>query len=150
VTKLREAKLQERQDHNDLAVAEWSVESLDGWGNTPPTSPVQEGWLGVPADANQGTWPLLSDVVPLRPDGWPDLLPQVSDGVRVTIEVVSSIGSIEGHSTCRLLVVIGCFSVPDLLSPLCHSTIGTSVRSCARYCTHGGVDEIIACREHVA
>jgi hypothetical protein len=78
-TKLREAEWQEKQDHNNAVAASWAVEAPDGWGNTPPTSPVQEGWPGVPADVNQDTWPLLSDVVPLRPDGWPDLSPQVSE-----------------------------------------------------------------------
>jgi hypothetical protein len=86
--------------------------------------------------------PLPSDVVPLRPDGWPDLLLSVQDGVKVTIEVKSSIRELEEHSTYRLLVFIGCLSVLDLLSLLYHSAVGTSVRSCAPLGSHGGVDPI--------
>jgi hypothetical protein len=64
------------------------------WGNTPPTSPVQEGWSGVPADA---TWPPLSNAV--RPDGWPDLSLPSSGGVLVTM--TTTIGEDEEHSACR-------------------------------------------------
>jgi hypothetical protein len=75
---VREAEWKRREGHNDAEVARWAIEAPDGWGNTPPTSPVQEGWPGVPVDTNRETWPLLSDVVPVRSDGWPDLSPPVS------------------------------------------------------------------------
>jgi hypothetical protein len=127
----REAEWKERGAHNNAEVAYCKVEAPNGWGNTPPTSPVHEGWPGVPIDANRGTWPLPSEIVPLCPDGWPNLSPPVQDGVRVTIEVKLSIEDSEEHSACRSLMVIGCLSVLDLLSFLCHSTIGTSIRSCA-------------------
>jgi hypothetical protein len=81
-------------------------------------------------------------VVPLRADGWPDLSVSGASGIQVTIEVKLSVGDLEGHSTCRLFVFIGCLSVIDLLSSLCHSTIGTSIGSCAPCGSHGGVDPI--------
>jgi hypothetical protein len=95
VTKAREAEWKCREELNDVEAANWAVEAPDGWGNTPPTSPVQEEWLGVPADA---TWPPLSDAV--RPDGWPDLLLPPSGGVLVT--TMTTIGEGEEHSACRL------------------------------------------------
>jgi hypothetical protein len=64
-TLAREPEWKRREEHNDAEVARWAVEAPDGWGNAPPTSPIQEGWPGVPVDANHETWPLLSDVVPL-------------------------------------------------------------------------------------
>jgi hypothetical protein len=69
-------------------------------------------------------------VVPLRPDGWPDLSPHPLDGVQVTIEVVSSIEGVKGYSACRSLVSLGCLSVPDLLSSLYYSAVSTSLGSC--------------------
>jgi hypothetical protein len=72
-TLAREAKWKDRKAYNDAEAARRESEAPDGWGNTPPTSPIHEGWPGVPADANSGTWPLLSDIVPLHPNGWPDL-----------------------------------------------------------------------------
>jgi hypothetical protein len=85
---VREAEWKWRDAHNNTEASCWAVEAPDGWCNIPLTSPVQEGWPGVSVDMNQETWPLLSDVVPLHPDGWPDLSPLVQDRVRVTIEVV--------------------------------------------------------------
>jgi hypothetical protein len=76
-------------------------------------------------------------VVPLHPDGWPDLSPHSLDGVQVTIEVLSSIKGVEGYSACRSLVSLGCLSVSDLLSFLYYSAVGTSLRSCTPcYCSH--------------
>jgi hypothetical protein len=69
---VREAEWKERQDHNDAEAVRWEVEAPDGWGNTYPSSPVHEDWPGVRLE--DGTWPLPTDVVPLRPDGWPDLM----------------------------------------------------------------------------
>jgi hypothetical protein len=51
----REDEWKEREAHNDTEAACWAVEAPDGWGNTPPTSPVPEGWPGVPVDANRET-----------------------------------------------------------------------------------------------
>jgi hypothetical protein len=97
VTKLREVEWQEKQAHNDAEAAKWAVEAHDGWGNTPLTSPVQERWPGVSADA---LWPDLSDAV--HPDGWPDLsLP--SSGVLVTTTM--TVEKEKGHSACRLSIL---------------------------------------------
>jgi hypothetical protein len=75
------------------------TEVLDGWGGTRPASPiVEEGWPDVwPED-----WccPRLMDVMPLHPDGWPDLSLSTSDGIEVTIEVKLTIKEVEGYSTC--------------------------------------------------
>jgi hypothetical protein len=141
-TLAKEAKWKDREAHNDAEAACWEVKAPDGWGITPPTSPIHEGWPSVPIDAGSGTWPLPSNIVPLHPDGWPDLSPPVQDRVRVTFEVKSSVGDSEEHSTCRSLVIIGCLSVLDLLSFLCHSAISTSVRSCAPYGSRGRIDQV--------
>jgi hypothetical protein len=45
-------------------------------------------------------------------------------GVQVTTTITEKVQ--EGHSACRFSVLVG-LSVSDLLSLLCHSTIGTSV-----------------------
>jgi hypothetical protein len=69
--------------------------------------------------------------------GWPSM----EGGIEVLIEVHSDLqDSEEGHSTCRLPMSIGCLSVLDLLSLLCHSTIGTSSGSCALSRSHQGTD----------
>jgi hypothetical protein len=117
------------------------VKAPDGWGGTRPSSPVLvcESWPGARV-VEDGTWPLPTDVVLLRPDGWPLLSSSVQDGISVTIELRTIVEGSEGHSACRSLVVIGCLSVPDLLSSLCHSTIGTSFRSCAPHSSSGGID----------
>jgi hypothetical protein len=87
----REEEWKRQEELNDIEAANWAVEARDGWGNTPPTSPVQEGWPGVPADA---TWPSLSDAV--RPGGWPDLSLPSPGGVLVT--TTTTIGEGEEHS----------------------------------------------------
>jgi hypothetical protein len=83
------------------------VEAPDGWGNTHLSSPVHEYWPGVRVE--DGTWPLPTDVVPLYPDGWPDL--SVRDGMLVTVEVRTTLEGSEEHSACRLLLTIGYLSV---------------------------------------
>jgi hypothetical protein len=80
--------------------------------------------------------PRLEDL-PLGSDGWLDLMIPTTSGVRVTTTVIERVE--EGHSTCRFPVLVH-LSVPDLLSFLCHSTIGTSVRSCAPRCSRQRVD----------
>jgi hypothetical protein len=49
------------------------------------------------------------------------------------------------HSACRSLMIIECFSVSNLLSLLCHSSVGTSVGSCAP-CDRSsrGVNQVIS------
>jgi hypothetical protein len=89
----------------------------------------EEGWLNVPADAK---W-----YAPIGADGWPS----VEGGVEVSIEVVSDTVELERErSACRLPLIIGCLSVFNLLSLLCHSTIGTSLGSCAPFSPHRGFD----------
>jgi hypothetical protein len=83
------------------------VEAPDGWGNTRPSSPVHEDWPGVRVE--DGTWPLPTDVVPLRPDSWPDL--SVRDGISVTVKVRTTLEGLEGHSACRSFLIIGYLSV---------------------------------------
>jgi hypothetical protein len=86
------------------------------------------GWPGAEAD---GEWPPHGSGDPTRTHGWPS----VDGGIEVSIEVRSNILELEGErSACRLLMVIGCLSVIDLLSPLCHSTVGTSLGSCTPCC----------------
>jgi hypothetical protein len=111
-----EAEWKETEVHNNVEAAHWKIDAPDGWGNTPPTSPV--------------------------PEGWPNLSVSGASGIQVTIEVKSSVGELKEHSTCRSLVLIGCLSVFDLLSFPCHSAIGTSIGSCAPHGSHGGVDRI--------
>jgi hypothetical protein len=51
----------------------------------------------------------------------------VEGGVKVSIEVHLDLeDSVKEHPACRSHVFIGYLSVPDLLSFLCHSAIGTS------------------------
>jgi hypothetical protein len=78
-----------------------------GWMDS--VTSVEEGWPGVSSDA---AWPTLEV------------------GVEVSVEVHSEVGSLRGDSACRSLMIIECFSVSNLLSLLCHSTIGTSLGSC--------------------
>jgi hypothetical protein len=137
----REAERTEREVHNDEEATRWEVEAPDGWGGTCPSSPilVSKSWPSARVVEN-GTWPLLTNVVPLRPDGWPVLSPPVQDGISVTIEVQTTVKGSEGHSACRSLLIIGYLSVPDLLSSLCHNTVSTSIRSCAPRRSGGRVD----------
>jgi hypothetical protein len=59
----------------------------------------------------------------------------VERGVGVSIEVHSDLKySEEERPACRLLMFTDRFSVIDLLSCLCHSTVGTSGGSCATSC----------------
>jgi hypothetical protein len=74
---------------------------------------------------------------PVSQWGWP----RVEGGVEVTIEVYSDIMESENKCpTCRLSILMDHLSVPDLLSSLCHSTIGISIGSCALFSSHRGVD----------
>jgi hypothetical protein len=139
---VREVEWKPREAHNDEEAAQWQVEASDGWGNTPPSSPIPKGWPGVQVDEWSGVWPAPSDAVSLRVDGWPDLLVSGASGIQVTIEVKLSVGDLERHSACRSLVFIGCLSVLDLLSVLCHNSVGTSFGSCAPHGNQGGVDPI--------
>jgi hypothetical protein len=81
-------------------------------------------------------WGLFETDTPSE-EGWPDVLssarwPDLEVGVEVSVEVRLDVGDlVQGNSTCRLLMLIGCLSTSDVLSLLCHCTVGTSFRSCS-------------------
>jgi hypothetical protein len=103
------------------------------WGvDVDSSTPSEESWPGVPADA---VWSSPLPGALLHADGWPS----VEGGVEVAIEVCPDTVELQReHSACRSLMIIGCLSVPDLLSFLCHSAVGTSIGSCALCCRSGG------------
>jgi hypothetical protein len=79
--------------------------------------------------------------------GWPS----VEGGVEVSIEVHSDLkDSEEEFPACRSLVFIGCLSVPDLLSLLCYSVVGTSCRSCASSCFRQGAHSFLVPEKYIA
>jgi hypothetical protein len=94
------------------------------------------GWLDS-VDSSKGDWPVVSSNA-----AWPDL----EVGVKVSVEVRSEVGDLAlGNSTCRSLMIIGCLSVSDLLSLLCHRTVGTSFGSCSPAdCFHQGFDQVLS------
>jgi hypothetical protein len=102
------------------------------WGvDVDSSTPSEEGWPGVPVDA---TWPSPLPGALLHANGWPS----VEGGVEVEVEVCSDAVELQReHSACRSLMIISCLSVADLLSSLCHRTIGTSFGSCAPWCRSG-------------
>jgi hypothetical protein len=90
-----------------------------GWG-IPKDDPHRQAW-----EESEGK---LTVSYPASHQGWPC----VTGGIEVSVEVHSDLkDSEEEHPACRLPVLIDCLSVIDLLSLLCHSTVGTSNRSCA-------------------
>jgi hypothetical protein len=102
----RERVWKAREAQNDAV--QWGVD-------VESSSLLEEGWPNVPAEAR---WH-----APIGADGWLS----VEGGVEVSIEVVSDAVELERDcSACRLPVIIGCLSFSNLLSPLCHSTVGTS------------------------
>jgi hypothetical protein len=68
-TLAREAEWKRREAHNDAVAVNWEVEASDGWGNTPPVSPIVKGWPDVRPEDRCESFPRLLDVMPLRPDG---------------------------------------------------------------------------------
>jgi hypothetical protein len=109
-----EAEWKHQDDHNEAVAASWAVEAPDGWGNTQPMSPVEEEGVWPGTQPKDQCYPRVS----VGPDAWPSL-----DAVQVTMTITEKVE--EGHTACRFSVLVG-LSVPDLLSFLCHSTIGTS------------------------
>jgi hypothetical protein len=86
------------------------MNSSDGWGD--PDHP----WWVVSEEKLFMTFYAISR-------GWPN----IAGGVEVSIEVHSDLeDSEEKRPTCRSLVSMGCLLVPDLLSFLCYSAVGTS------------------------
>jgi hypothetical protein len=98
----------------------------------------EDGWPGVPSDAE---WPSHSEGL-LRADGWPDL----EVGIEVSVEVRSDVEDLSrGNSTCRSLMIIGCFFVSNLLSLLCHCAVGTSPGSCSPFDhSRQGFDQVVS------
>jgi hypothetical protein len=85
-----------------------------GW-NIPEDNLHRQGWLA--SDAK------LVTTFHTMSCGWLS----VEGGVEVSVEVHSDLlDSEEERPACRSLVSIGCLSVPDLLSFLCYSAVGTS------------------------
>jgi hypothetical protein len=109
------------------------------------------GWDILEDDPRRQTW-LASDkklftTCHAMSQGWPS----VEGGVEVSIEVRSDLEDLEKeHPTCRSLVFIGYFSVPDLLSFLCYSAVGTSGGSCTSFgpC-HRAYSFVVSC-EHAS
>jgi hypothetical protein len=97
------------------------------WGFADSAS-SEEGWPGVPSDA-----------------AWPDL----KVGIEVSVEVHSDVEDLSrGNSACRSLVIIGCLSVSNLLSLLCHCAVSTSLGSCSpsdRSC-RGSYSFVLSCQ----
>jgi hypothetical protein len=91
-----------------LSDAGWDISEDD---------PRRQGWLA--SDAK------LVTTLHAMSRGWLS----VEGGIEVSVEVRSDLLDSEERPTCRSLVSIGCHSVPDLLSFLCHSAVGTSGRS---------------------
>jgi hypothetical protein len=118
----KEAEWKAREAHNDAQ--EWGV-------GTRPTTPLEEGW-GVPVDDEHWVeWSTSDNKVLVSYPSLNRSWPSVERGVEVTIEVRSDIVEPEsGRSAYRSLMLIDRFSVPDLLSSLCHSTVSTSIGSC--------------------
>jgi hypothetical protein len=97
-----------REAQNDAIQWGVDVESL---------AASEEGWPGVPADA---LWPYQ-----IGADGWLS----IEGEVKVQVEVRSVIEEVEGLPVGAYDIVHR--SVTNLLSSLCHSSIGTSIGSCA-------------------
>jgi hypothetical protein len=77
--------------------------------------------------------------------------PSVERGVEVSIEVHLDLKDSEKERpACRLLVFIGYLSVPDLLSFLCHSAVGTSGGSCTSFGPHCGTYSFVVSCEYAS
>jgi hypothetical protein len=99
------------------AAIKWG-EFADSWSSS------EDSWPGVHSDA---VWPSPSEG-PLRADGWPNL----EVGIEVSVEIHSDVEDLSrGNSACRSLMIIGCFSVSNLLSLPCHHAVSTSTGSCS-------------------
>jgi hypothetical protein len=123
-----------------------------GWGeDRRPSSPL-EGWPGVSEDdERRKEWAASESRVTTSYHsinrGWPS----IEGGVEVTIEVCSDASKHEKErSACRSLVIIDYISVPDLLSFLYHSAVGTSFGSCTPSGSHGGIDWVVVLIRYVA
>jgi hypothetical protein len=79
--------------------------------------------------------------------GWPSM----ERGVEVSIEVHSDLKDFEEECpACRLPMLIDSLLVPDLLSSLHHSTVGTSDRSCTSSRSCCRADLVIVSNYYVA
>jgi hypothetical protein len=136
---------------------EWKAREVQrdeeiGWGEDRHPSSSLEGWPGVSEDdERQKEWAASESRVMTSYHsincGWPS----IEGGVEVTIEVCSGASKPEKEcSTCRSLVIIDYLSVPDLLSFLYHSAVGTSFGSCAPSGSRGGIDWVVILIRYVA
>jgi hypothetical protein len=118
----KEAEWKVKETQND--VQEWGVDSR-------PTTPLEEGWGAPMDDEHRAEWSTSDSKVSVSYPSINCSWPSVEGGVEVAIEVRSNVVESEsGCSACRSLMLIDCLSVPDILSSLCHSAIGTSTGSC--------------------
>jgi hypothetical protein len=111
--------------------AEWEVKeksNLDQWGAAREVDNNDAGGWNIPEDdPHHQAWDesdnlLVTSFLHIN-RGWPSM----EAGVEVSIEVHSDLkDSEEECPACRSPIFMGCFSVLDLLSFLCYSTIGTS------------------------
>jgi hypothetical protein len=109
-----------------------------GW-DIPEDDPHHQGWLA--SDTK------LVTTLHAMSCGWLS----VDRGIEVSIKVHSDLSdSVEEHPACRSLVSIGCLSVPDLLSFLCHSAVGTSGGSYASFGPRRGAYSFIVSREYAS
>jgi hypothetical protein len=102
--------------------AKWKSETK--WWETAPTS-GDDGW-GIPEDDSRrqewlGSSAKLVTTLHTVSRGWPS----VEGGIEVSVKVHSDLSDLEERPAYRSLVSISCLSVPDLLSFLCYSTVGT-------------------------
>jgi hypothetical protein len=105
-TLAREVAWEVREAQNDAEAARWAVDPPDGWGNTPPASPICEGWPGALVDKHGGVWPSPSEVVLTRADGWPNLSTSVEGGIEVTIKVVTDVGDSQEKLPISLYLIL--------------------------------------------
>jgi hypothetical protein len=102
----------------------WETALTIGW-DIPEDDPHHQGWLASGAK--------LVTTLHAMSRGWLS----VEGGIEVSVEVHSDLSdSGEERPACRSSVPIGCLSVPDLLSFLRYSAVGTSGGSYASSCSH--------------
>jgi hypothetical protein len=91
------------------------------------------GWDVVEDDPHHHRWVaseerLFMTSYTMSRGGWPSVERGIEVSIKVHLDLEDS--TEKERPACRLLVYIGRFSVPDLLSFLCYSTVSTSDGSC--------------------
>jgi hypothetical protein len=98
--------------------------SAIGW-DISEDDPRRQEWLGSCAQ--------LVMTLHAMSRGWPSVEGFIF--IEVSVEVHSNLSDSEERPACRSLVSISCLSVPDLLSFLCYSAVGTFGESYASCCS---------------